>query len=207
MNRTVVAFRASLLVITPANRIRTRQRKGTAADRPCTWSVRTLLLLAIVLTACTPSARGAPAGTTGAERATPCPLTTPPPVAYTPPPPTATGPNAGLNFRAGPDSFLYVNEALVVALPKDGTLHPDPANGKPEIEVKFGWWRSIPGELAIETRRLDASTPPLAASIPAGYGDRGFQVSGLRFPSAGCWQVTGTVGGRSLAFVVTVARR
>jgi hypothetical protein len=136
-----------------------------------------------------------------------CPRTTAPPVPFTQPPPTSTGPNAGLNFSAGPDSFLYANDALVVAVPKDGTLHPDPASGPNEISVKFGWWRSIPGELVIETRRLDATTTPLAATIPSGYGDRGFQVSGLRFASAGCWQVTGAVGGRSLVFTVIVAVR
>ena len=43
--------------------------------------------------------------------------------------------------------------------------------------------------------------------VPGGYGDTGFQVSGLKFPTAGCWQVAGTVGGKTLTFVVNVAAR
>ena len=43
--------------------------------------------------------------------------------------------------------------------------------------------------------------------VPGGYGDTGFQVSGLNFPTTGCWQVTGSVGGKTLTFVVNVAAR
>lgn len=135
----------------------------------------------------------------------PCPVTTPPPVALTPPPPpAATGPNEGLVFRAGPTEFLYGNEALVVGLPNDGTIHPsDPSRGLPG-GVKFGWERIAHGDPVIATRRLDAVTVAQPADVPGGYGDTGFQVSGLNFPSPGCWQVRGTVGGKVLTFVVNV---
>ena len=73
--------------------------------------------------------------------------------------------------------------------------------------VKFAWWRLAHGDLVIATRRLDATTVALAADVPGGYGDIGFQVSGLNFPTAGCWQLTGTVGGKTLTFVVNVAAR
>ena len=138
----------------------------------------------------------------------PCATTTPPPVALTPPAPAATGPNAGLVFQAdGRTTFLFGNEALVVALPVDGTIHPaDPSRGLPG-GVKFAWDRLAHGELTISTRRLDAATAPAAADVPGGYGDTGFQVSGLNFPAPGCWQVSGTVGGKTLTFVVNVAAR
>lgn len=84
-----------------------------------------------------------------------------------------------------------------------GAIQPDGT-----LEMKWWWWRSVPGELRIEGKRLDG--PPggiLRAEIPAGYGKTGFQVSGLIFPSAGCWEVTAHVGDQSLAFVTAVVLR
>jgi hypothetical protein len=72
--------------------------------------------------------------------------------------------------------------------------------------MKWPWWRGVPGELTIAGHRLDADAPPLHADIPDGYGETGFQASGLIFPTTGCWQVTGRVGDVSLTFVVLVKR-
>jgi hypothetical protein len=135
-----------------------------------------------------------------------CAVTKRPAVAVTPPPTAGTGPNPSLQFRSGLNDFLYGNDALIVLLPNDGILRAsDPARGL-QGGVKFAWWRIARGELAITTRRLDATTAPQAADVPSGYGDTGFQVSGLNFPEAGCWQVSGTVGAKTLTFVVNVAR-
>jgi hypothetical protein len=90
-------------------------------------------------------------------------------------------------------------------------LYPSPIRPRPEdvkadgtIEVKFGWWRGVAGRLRIEGRRLDAEAPPLSAWIPGGYGRRGFQSSAITFPTAGCWQVTGSVADASLTFVTLI---
>jgi hypothetical protein len=69
---------------------------------------------------------------------------------------------------------------------------------------KLGWWRSVPGSLTITGRRLDEPAPSLRSSVPDGYGDRGFQSSGVYFPTPGCWEVTGTVGSATLTFVMFV---
>lgn len=74
------------------------------------------------------------------------------------------------------------------------------------IGWKFGWWRIAPGELTITGRRLDAPGSPLRPSVPDGYGPSGFQASGVTFPTEGCWEVTGSVGGSELTFVVFVLR-
>ena len=109
------------------------------------------------------------------------------------------------SFRAGPGNFLYGNDALIVVLPNDGTFHPsDPERG-PTGGVKLGWWRLAHGDLTITTRRLDAPSTPLPAHVPSGYGDVGFQATGVNFPAAGCWEVVGVVGGHTLTFVVAVA--
>lgn len=72
------------------------------------------------------------------------------------------------------------------------------------IEAKFGWWREARGKLRIQGRRLDGAAPPLTARIPDGYGDAGFQATGIKFPTEGCWEVTGSVGNARLAFVTRV---
>jgi hypothetical protein len=135
----------------------------------------------------------------------PCSVTAPLPTPLSPPPPTRTGPNPDVVFSAGPGSFLYGNDVLIVTLPSDGTLHPSDTSRGLSGGVKFPWWRIAHGALVIVTQRLDAMSVPLPADVPGGYGETGFQVSGLRFPSPGCWQVSGTIDGKTLTFVVNVA--
>jgi hypothetical protein len=74
------------------------------------------------------------------------------------------------------------------------------------LEMKFPWWRLVRGRLTIKGRRLDGAAPPLRASIPDGYGEIGFQATELIFPTAGCWEVTGHIGDRSLTFVTLVEK-
>ncbi|HEX8134974.1 MAG TPA: hypothetical protein VF880_16280 [Actinomycetes bacterium] len=50
------------------------------------------------------------------------------------------------------------------------------------VGMKFGWWRAAPGKLRITGRRLDASAPPARATVPDGYGETGFQASGVDSP-------------------------
>ena len=86
-----------------------------------------------------------------------------------------------------------------VAVPSSH-MRPDGSFGG----MKWAWYRYVPGRLTIEGRRLDAPAPPLRAWIPEGYGEIGFQVAGIIFPSEGCWEITGRVGEASLTFVTFV---
>lgn len=96
----------------------------------------------------------------------------------------------------------YGNDALWVKLPPTGVL---PADSDPQgLQTKFPWWRSRPGRLTVHARRLDGPAGGFTAYVPDGYGDLGFQVSGLSWGAAGCWRVSGTVHGKSLAFTVWV---
>jgi glycerophosphoryl diester phosphodiesterase len=133
----------------------------------------------------------------------------------TPPSCPVTAPNgeqppAGEHvFGRGPGG--HGNDALWTNLWTWGVgairVPPDHVNADGSLGgMKWPWWRGVPGRLTIEGRRLDAAAPPLRADIPDGYGDRGFQVSGLIFPTTGCWEVTGRVGEASLTFVVEVER-
>jgi hypothetical protein len=88
----------------------------------------------------------------------------------------------------------------IVEVPNDPHIGPDGSVN----EMKWAWYRFVPGELTINGQRLDAPDDPLVAWIPDGYGETGFQVSGLTFPSAGCWEITGTLNDSRLTFVVLV---
>lgn len=140
-----------------------------------------------------------PVGTPAAAVATPfiCPV---------------TQPNGKRATDAGSHDGDFGNDALwtnlwmwghgVVRVPNDA-YHVGPDGSL--IDLKWAWHRFVPGRLTIEGRRLDAQAPPLTAWIPDGYGiGRGFQVTGLTFPTQGCWEVTGRVGGGSLTFVTLV---
>ena len=76
------------------------------------------------------------------------------------------------------------------------------------LSMKFGWLRGagLRGKLTIHGKRLDAAAPPLRANIPEGYGDTGFQATGLIFPTEGCWEVTGEVGDTSVTFITRVVK-
>lgn len=118
----------------------------------------------------------------------PCPITHP--NGSVPP-----GPTFGAEFEGNGALWVGLWSSNVVSWQRE-------ADGS--IDAKFGWWREAHGKLRIEGHRLDAPAPPLRADIPDGYGDSGFQATGIVFPSDGCWQVTGSVGEASLTFVTLV---
>jgi hypothetical protein len=116
-----------------------------------------------------------------------------------------------------PSPQHHGNGALWTALPPDGidkggTPEPDGTTSQ-----KYPWWTvETTGEfteLTIQGRRVDAPAPPLRARINSGVPETPFAEiaggrfwsSGISFPTKGCWQVTGRVGGTSLTFVVFMA--
>lgn len=108
----------------------------------------------------------------------------------------------------GSASAFGNNDLWVGGLGEDGVILADSrfVESDGSIGMKFGWWRIVSGTLTIEGRRLDAPGPPLRASVPDGYGPQGFQASGVYFPTEGCWEVVGAVGGSKLTFVIFVLR-
>ena len=97
---------------------------------------------------------------------------------------------------------LWPNGVIVFQPGGPGSIEPDGSLG-----MKFGLRaEGLRGKLTIHGRRLDAPAPPLRASIPDGYGDTGFQATGVIFPTEGCWEVTGAVGETNVTFVTRVIR-
>jgi hypothetical protein len=121
--------------------------------------------------------------------------------------PTATPSAAGFNYgNGGLRAQLGWPRGTLAAgiLPDGGSRATVAEDGS--IHAKLGWWRGGPGTLRITGRRLDADAAPLRAHVPTGYGAKGFQPTGLVFPTVGCWRVVGQVGDARLTFVVKVTR-
>ena len=119
-----------------------------------------------------------------------------------------TTPNGSTPPNARPSPSHHGNGTLWVDLWSENKILIEPKQVEVDgsIGVKFGWYRQARGQLTIEGRRLDTPAPPLQADILEGYGESGFQASGILFPSEGCWEITGRVGDATLTFVTLVIK-
>jgi hypothetical protein len=107
---------------------------------------------------------------------------------------------------AGLGDQWYGNGSLRVGLWPNGRVRvtEDNVNPRGRIVMKFPWDRGVRGVLHISGHRIDADAPLLRAHL-SDYGLTGFQPSTLVFPTAGCWEVTGSIRHRtSLTFVTLV---
>jgi hypothetical protein len=125
-----------------------------------------------------------------------------------------TAPNGVAAGEEQPDPGSYGNRDVSVGpfgLWPDGTVIFKPGGAgfvtrSGALGMKFGWRRSVSGQLRIDGHRLDATAPPLRAEVPSGYGNGGFQSTYVIFPTPGCWEVTGRVGDASVTFVTAVVK-
>ena len=95
---------------------------------------------------------------------------------------------------------------LWAQLPSHGRLLTvlDRATGL--FHTKFGWFRSIPGDVSVTGKLLEGANATFHADVGtvAEYGPTGFTPSVLQFARPGCWRLTGTLGRDRLAFVILV---
>lgn len=111
---------------------------------------------------------------------------------------------------------LWPDGRVVFAPDGPGEIEPDGS-----LSMKWPWWLGVPGLFTVQGTRLDAAAEPLRAFRGGGVPipvlppatrspdvvrsePDGFVNSSLVFSTAGCWQVTATVGDASLSFVVWV---
>jgi len=103
--------------------------------------------------------------------------------------------NLGSTLSVGGEGWIG-NDALWVQLPPAGIL----------MGTKFGWFRAKAGQVEVRARPLTGGPAEFRADVGtvSEYGPVGFTPSTLRFGRDGCWQVTGTVAGSRLVFVLDV---
>lgn len=103
----------------------------------------------------------------------------------------------------------YGNDAMWVRLPREGVLPASPDQGRQTISTKFPWWRVLSGQLSAMAQSLDRDAGHFEADVrsPAEYGPTGFVPSTLTFDHPGCWEITGSIQGSSLSFIVQVVEQ
>jgi hypothetical protein len=162
------------------------------------------VVVVAALGAALPAAAGTAPVTSAAQRALrACPVTIPTRVARHDGTTTAASFNHG-GARLRVHLFWSRGTLAAGTLPDGGTMADIAEDGS--IHLKLGWWRGVPGRLVITGRRLDGPAPALVGEAAHGYGPKGFQPSGIRFPRTGCWRVVGRIGSVRLGFVVRLTK-
>jgi hypothetical protein len=124
----------------------------------------------------------------------------------------AAEPASGACAVTHPQGGVYGNDSLAAVLPENGTFvfkpgGPGFVDTDGALGIKVGWDARKRGTLLVKGRRLDGAAGPARAYIPHSYDDHvGGMSLLLVFPTPGCWEVTGTVAGASLTFVVDVQK-
>ncbi len=127
-----------------------------------------------------------------------CPVTQPPENRFIPSKPYPEYPYPG--------EFWYGSDDLWTALPDN---HTWPMGQKVFFwRYDYYWLDETEPELTVSAQRLDGEAPPATVfRATNGYNPEteSFMLSGIEFPTSGCWEITGQYGEVSLTFVVWVS--
>lgn len=151
-----------------------------------------LLALALVLSADLPY-----------QSAKTCPITQAPILPFVPPAPYPIEP---------PEGFWHGTAALWTRLDAEGRWQ---LGGPNQLTQKVFWWypgfdgaREWSPDFTLTARRLDTGQSKVLSrkatnAFVASFGGSTI-LTGVKMPSAGCWEVTGEYRGNTLSFVVWV---
>jgi len=109
--------------------------------------------------------------------------------------------------QSSPNAYANKNKTIWVTISVTGEMAVKREKDEWLWAPKVPWFRGVRGRLVLTGRRLDRSAPPTHSIVNSSYGDIGFQPASLGFPSEGCWEITGSVGGEKLTFVNKVRRK
>ncbi|SRR5216684_3919054 len=120
--------------------------------------------------------------------------------------------------KASLGDFWFGSDRLWTALPVNGTWrglpHFTPSDPTFRQKLAFGregydWHTEPQPRLKVTGKRLDSPAPPLL-SDRANNGwikpEQTFMVTGINFPTLGCWEITARYQDDELTFVVWVAK-
>jgi hypothetical protein len=136
-----------------------------------------------------------------------CPVTTSKDASFKAPEPQAA-------IAPWPDIFWYGTEGLWTALHDHGVWEGLPKNPDGYTQ-KIMWWSSLyvlkdelEPALVVSAQRLDGDAPPFkfhgaTNAFAEDIGDA--MLTGVNFPTEGCWEVTGQYKKSGLTFVVWIA--
>ena len=136
-----------------------------------------------------------------------CPITLPQEPPFTAPAPYSPS-------SPFPENFWYGTNSLWTLVPTSGVWAGLPYDGKGYGQKVFWWregysWTGEPEpEITVTAERLDAPAPTFsAAGGTNAYADDigSAMLTGVGFPTPGCWKVTGTYKDAELSFVLWVA--
>jgi|SRR5215510_4765335 len=153
---------------------------------------------------------------TGQDRSKPpavpetCLVTKPAMQPFVPPSPYPAKPSRG--------SFWFGTDRLWTALPETGAWiglgHYTPSD--PTFRQKLQFWRqgfdahvATKAKLMLTGKRIDSAALPLMTDgpgSPAWTGDDQFFMTGINFPTTGCWEITAHYDDVKLTFVVWVGQ-
>lgn len=135
-----------------------------------------------------------------------CPVTKPSTQPFVPPLPYSA--------RKDPRVFWYGTDELWTSLPATGTWLPFRKDAPPDARLlrTVSWWRQRSWDAESEARlivtgkRLDSpAPPPIVFGVHGGWLEENPLVSvNLRFPTPGCWEITGRYEDQQLSFVLWV---
>lgn len=177
-------------------------------SRPVRRTVSLSVLLVALVSACNPIAASIPPPQ--AANNFRCPVTLPTTPGFVPPGP----------YPSPPDGyFWYGSDALWTGLPNDGIWRGLPRH-EDGYGQKFFVWRvgydpmdEPEPALTVNGQSLDSDASPLTGHVPAthafGPDIHSAMLTGITFPSAGCWEVRATYSPSSgdssvLIFVVEI---
>jgi hypothetical protein len=137
-----------------------------------------------------------------------CPVTKPADESFVPPQPYPARPSVS--------EFWFGNDMLWTALPANGTWRglPHYTSSDPTFRQKLFFWREgydvraePQSRLKVSGKRLHSPAPPLLSDRPNNgwvKPEQPFMVTGINFPTLGCWEITGRYQDDELTCVVWV---